>query len=145
MTRLKAFERTLHTADEWVGDIAVEAGESENAAFGGMRAVLHTLRDRLPHDESAHFAAQLPTLLRGVYYEGWRPSATPMRYHRSEEFLERVAEEARLAGLTEASLATHATMNVVRRRIDGGEIEDVFAVLPNPIRSLLADGQMPAA
>jgi uncharacterized protein (DUF2267 family) len=138
MTRIRAFERTLHTSDRWVGDMAKEMGEPEDQAYGAMRAVLHTLRDRLPHNESAHLAAQLPTLVRGVYYEGWRPSETPMGYHAAEEFLVRVAHEGRLSGGTEASVATSATMTVLREHVENGEMQDVLAVLPPPIRSLLS-------
>lgn len=142
MTRIRSFERNIHTADSWVADMAEEMGESGDQAFGAMRAVLHALRDRLPHDESAHLAAQLPTMVRGVYYEGWRPSDTPERYHDVEEFLERVAAEARMSGCTEAAVATEATMCVLRRHVSDGELDDVLAVLPVPIRGLLdsADG-----
>ncbi|RSD11633.1 DUF2267 domain-containing protein [Amycolatopsis eburnea] len=34
--------------------------------------------DRLTVEAAAHFATQLPELLRGVYYEGWTP-AHPLR------------------------------------------------------------------
>ena len=36
-------------------------------AYRVLRAVLHALRDRVTVDVAAKFAAQLPTLLRGVY------------------------------------------------------------------------------
>ena len=39
--------------------------------------MLHTLRDRLTVDVAAKLAAQLPTLIRGIYYEDWDPSRTP--------------------------------------------------------------------
>ena len=142
MSRISSIERSVHAADGWVADMSIEMGEPGEQAYGAMRAVLHTLRDRLPHDESAHLAAQLPTLVRGVYYEGWRPSSTPERYHDVDDFLQRVASEARMAGSTEAAVATTATMRVLRRHVSSGEIDDVVAVLPTPIKGLLepADG-----
>ena len=45
-----------------------------------MRATLHALRDRLTVEEAAQFAAQLPMLIRGFYYEGWNPTDKPVRY-----------------------------------------------------------------
>lgn len=140
MTRIKPFERSMHTADEWINDMAMELGETGDEAYGAMRAVLHALRDRLPHDESAHLAAQMPTMLRGVYYEGWRPSSTPETYHEPSEFLARISGEARMAGGTEAAFAAEATMKVLRRHVSEGEIGDVLAVLPAPVRGLLDSG-----
>jgi len=137
VSRIRPFERSMHTADRWVADMSEEIGETGEQAYGAMRAVLHVLRDRLPHDESAHLAAQLPTMVRGVYYEGWRPSRTPERYHDVEGFLDRVAGQARMSGFTEAAVATEATMCVLRRHVSEGELADVLDVLPAPIRGLL--------
>ncbi len=139
MTRVKTFERTMHTADRWVGDVAKQTGDSNAEAYAAIRAVLHTLRDRLPHNESAHLAAQLPLVLRGTYYEGWRPSDMPQHYRDADEFLQRVAQEGHLPGNSEASAATRATMGVLGYNVEVGEIDDVLAVLPPPIRSLLED------
>ena len=43
------------------------------------------LRDRLPTDDSAHLAAQLPLIVRGAYYEQYRPSAQPQVIRSQEE------------------------------------------------------------
>jgi uncharacterized protein (DUF2267 family) len=34
--------------------------------------MLHALRDRLPPEIAVHLSAQLPMLVRGIYYEGWK-------------------------------------------------------------------------
>ena len=60
-----------------------------------VRAWLHILRDRLTVEVAAHFAVQLPELLRGVFYDGWNPSRVPMKYGRGE-YLTRFAREARV-------------------------------------------------
>jgi uncharacterized protein (DUF2267 family) len=65
-----------------------------------LRGYLYTLRNRLPVDEAAHLAAQLPKLLRGVYREGWRPRKSPETYHDAATFLDHLARNARLAGET---------------------------------------------
>lgn len=41
-------------------------------AYHALRGVLFTLRDRLTVEEAAHFASQLPLLIRGIFYEGYR-------------------------------------------------------------------------
>jgi uncharacterized protein (DUF2267 family) len=40
--------------------------------------------------EAADLAAQLPTLLRGAYYEAWRPAAVPVKHRGKADFLSRV-------------------------------------------------------
>jgi uncharacterized protein (DUF2267 family) len=138
---LDSFERTVHVTNAWLADAADELGADRREAYRGVRAVLHTLRDRLPVSESAQLAAQLPMLLRGVFYEGWRPAATPERYHDVATFLDRVTANGSLAGHTEASLATAATMAMLRAHVSAGELADVLADLPGPIRGLLAGGE----
>jgi uncharacterized protein (DUF2267 family) len=49
--------------------------------------VLHCLRDHLIIDEVAHLGDQLPMLVRGIYYQAWRPSGKPEK-SRSQEDLE---------------------------------------------------------
>jgi hypothetical protein len=51
--------------------------------------VLQTLRDRLTVEEAAQLAAQLPMLVRGLYYEGWNPTVVPVDMD-SADFLARV-------------------------------------------------------
>lgn len=40
-------------------------------AYRLLRTILHALRDRLTAHEPAQFGAQLPMLIRGLYYVGW--------------------------------------------------------------------------
>jgi uncharacterized protein (DUF2267 family) len=139
MTRVKRFEMTVHTADRWVGEVAKQTGNTDRQAMGSISAVLHALRDRLPHEESANLGGQLPLMMRGVYYEGWEPSGTPEHYGEAEDFLRRVEREASLESPIEASRATRATMGVLGYDLEEREMEGVLAVLPPPIRSLLED------
>jgi len=131
-------ERSVEKAHLWLNDVAAEMGtDDHNAAYRVLRAYLHALRDRLPVDEAAQLAAQLPELIRGIYYEGWNPSATPVRYRTFAEFLERIADEAVLDGETEASFASSAAASVLRRHVSAGEIDDIRAILPEELRPIL--------
>ena len=135
---LDLFERSTHTTNLWLAELSQALGQEDRAgAYRVLRAVLHTLRDRVPHNEATQFAAQLPTLLRGVFYEGWRPAQTPEPYRDVETFLTRIATEAGLVGETEASLAVAATMSVLHRHVSGGELDDVLSVMPASLRTLL--------
>jgi uncharacterized protein (DUF2267 family) len=139
-SRVDAIERSVEKANVWLRDLAAALDHGDRvAAYRILRATLHTLRDRLTVDESAQLAAQLPTLVRGVFYEGWDPSRTPMRYHSAGEFLKRVAGEARLRGETEASYAVAAVARLLREHVSAGELDDVLHVLPHQIRALFAE------
>lgn len=130
------FDRAVTGAALWVDEVAAELRTDDpREARRALRAVLHAIRDRLEPNEAAQLAAQLPELVRGMYYEDWVPGRRASR-HR-DEFLRAVAHEARLAGTTEASFAITAVMHVLRGHVSEGEVEDVLAVMPAPVRELL--------
>jgi len=123
----------------WLKEIAKEfGGDDRQYAYRALRAVLHTLRDRLTVDVAAKLAAQLPTLIRGIYYEDWDPSRTPLPLHDVEAFLDHVAREGRMGGDTEASVAVSAVTRVLRAHVSPGEIDEVLKVLPEKFRVLIA-------
>lgn len=136
-----SIERTVHKTNEWLNDVAGELGtEDEAKAWRVLRAYLQTLRDRLTVDEAAQFAAQLPHLLRGVFYEGFDPSRQPEKLRDREAFLERLADRAQLGNVEEAETAAAAVTRVLRRRITEGELEDILSQLPAEIREVLEEG-----
>jgi uncharacterized protein (DUF2267 family) len=133
-----SIERTVQKTNEWVADLARELGTDDRAeAWRVLRAYLQLLRDRLTVDESAHLAAQLPHLLRGVFYEGFDPGHQPERIRDADVFLARLAEGAMLAGTAEAARAAVAASRVLRRHIAEGEFDDVLSQLPAEIRTVL--------
>jgi len=140
-TEVTAVDHSVEKANEWLQQLASELGKpgDRRHAFRVLRAFLHTLRDRLPVETTAHLAAQLPELLRGVYYERWRPSRVPMTYQDSATFLDLVAADAGLAGETEVANAVKAASRVLRLHVTAGELADVRAVLPPSIAVYLTD------
>ncbi len=131
-------QRSVEKTHIWLNEIAEElGGEDRQYAYRALRSVLHALRDRLPVDVAANLAAQLPTLIRGIYYEDWDPSRTPLPIHDVATFLDRVAHEGQMAGETEASLAVTAVARILRRNVSGGEIDEMLAVLPDSFRVLI--------
>jgi len=131
-------EHSVEKTHVWLKEIAQELGVEDRVyAYRALRAVLHTLRDRMTVDVAAKFAAQLPTLIRGIYYEDWDPSRTPLPLHDVDAFLAHVASEGRMAGETEASVAVSAVARVLREHVSPGEIDGVLAVLPEKFRVLI--------
>ncbi len=128
-------ERSAEKANIWLKDVADELGTGDRQyAYRVLRAVLHVLRDRLTIDAAAKLAAQLPTLIRGIYYENWDPSRTPMPPYTRDTFLEHVVSEGRFSGETEASDAAIAVATVLRKRLTPGEIDAILTVMPEKLR-----------
>lgn len=98
--------------------------------------MLHALRDSLRVEEAANLGAQLPGLLRGAYYEQWRPSTTPVKSRSVEEFLERVREQFRRDPIAEPSQAVMAVFQLLSKKITEGEIKDVRGCLPEAVRNI---------
>jgi uncharacterized protein (DUF2267 family) len=137
-TEPSIIEHTIEKTHIWLNDVAEElGGEDRLYAYRALRAVLHALRDRLTVDVAAKLAAQLPTLIRGVYYEDWDPSRTPVAIHDVGAFLDHVAREGHMAGETEASIAVTAVARVLRAHLAAGEVDHVLAVLPDTFKVLI--------
>ncbi len=141
VTDVALIEESAQKTHLLLDELARELGRAadERYALRVLRGFLHTLRDRLPVPETAHFAAQLPELVRGIYYEGWRPEIVPLAYRDRHTFLAHVTELARLAGETEAAYAVEACVRVLGRHLGEGELRKVATVLPGPVAALLDD------
>ena len=142
MSTPQLLRRSPEQAAVWLREIAHELGEDDQAdAYRKLTAVLHTLRDHLSAAENAQLSAQLPTLIRGIYFEGWRPAGARPAFHDVDSMLELVASRGGMAGETEASIAVAAVVAVLARHVSAGELDDVRAGLPESVRPLFdADG-----
>jgi uncharacterized protein (DUF2267 family) len=131
-------ERSAEKANVWLKDVATELGDGDlQYAYRVLRAVLHVLRDRLTIDVAAKLAGQLPTMIRGIYYEDWDPNRQPMPPHTVDTFLEHVVSEGRFSGESEASVAVTAVATVLRRRLTFDEVNAILAVMPEKLRVLI--------
>lgn len=142
MTGLQAFDSTLQKTHEWLNEVQQELNlDSRQSAYHVLRAGLHALRDRLTVDEVAHLGAQLPMLVRGFYYEGWRPAASPLRLRSKDEFLALVLEYLSV-GPTVAETdpdpeqVARAVFRVVSRQVSDGEVESIKRMMPQELLEL---------
>ncbi len=135
--RIELFEKTVNESYEWVNEVDSETGlDDRHYAFAALRGTLHAIRDEITADQSGHVSAQLPTLLRGVYFEGWDPSRIPADDRTVDGFLDHVRPAFTAYG-SEYDLAeiVHDTLAVIERKLP-----DVMAkvkhTLPKHIRHL---------
>lgn len=131
------FEPSISHSEEWIRDLLEETGWDEpRRAYSTLRAVLHTLRDRLTPHEAADLASHMPMLIRGLYFEGWHAEDRPMRYRQRQEFLDRVQKIfARNQG-DELEKAVGAVFRVIERHVPEGEVKKIREQLPKDIRTL---------
>ncbi|KAA0081682.1 DUF2267 domain-containing protein [Mycolicibacterium sp. P9-64] len=135
-TKVSALDHATHVAHTWVNGVAREFGtEDREFAYGVLRAWLHALRDRLTVEAAAHFAAQLPDLIRGVFYAGWDPSAVPVKYN-VESYTVRFAREANIA-VQDVNKAAAATTAALGHFLPAAQIDKALDHLPAEIRILL--------
>ena len=137
-TDLDVFDSTLQQTNEWLKAIAEELGwEDRRRALRALRGTLHALRDHLVVDEAAQLAAQLPLLVRGIYYEGWDPSRVPVEGRRREDFLGRVAGAfERTDPDVDPERVARAVLRVLGNRISAGEADEARRLLPKEVQAL---------
>ena len=133
------FQSSLEKTNLILKDIEQAYGwpaERRDQSYAALRTVLHLLRDRLPVEEGAQFAAQLPVLVRGVYYEGWKPTDVPIKLNR-EDFLYEVRQGFRYDVEGGAESVVRTVLNALRRHISEGEWEDVRASVPRDLATIV--------
>ncbi|MEO0785447.1 MAG: DUF2267 domain-containing protein [Pseudomonadota bacterium] len=137
---LRQFDETLHLTNTWLKDIMTELGWSDrSAAYRALRTSLHSLRDHLSVDDGAHLAAQLPMMLKGVYYDGWKPAHCGGGDRSAEAFLKPIGEAFDADPRIEAKTVAQSVFKVMSDHITEGEINHVRHALPKPIREIFAD------
>ncbi len=129
------FASTVHTAHHWLNTVAQAIGtEDRHFAYRVLRAWLHAVRDRIGLSGSAHLTAQLPELLRGLYYEGWVPVHSAD--HHTASFVHQFAHEAGVPPQEVPALASAVT-DALTDLFSPGQLGHVFAVLPVHLCGLL--------
>ncbi len=140
-TQVPVLDHTIQLTNVWLKKLGEEhhLGERHHA-YSALRAVLHALRDRLTPQQAVHFGAQLPILVRGIYYEGWRLAETPTSDRQVDEFLARVAAELPPMFPRDALGTTKAVFDLLWKELDLGETAKIVDSLPVPLRGLWPQG-----
>jgi uncharacterized protein (DUF2267 family) len=140
---LPVFDKTLQTTNIWLDQIMERIGPDRQTAWKVLSTVLHKLRDRMPVEAAAHLGAELPLLVRGVYYDQYTPARQPSTCRTRDEFVAEVAEWLQDARPVDPEEAIAAVFDVLSRNIDLGQVEKVKRILPEPIRQMWAVAEEP--
>ncbi len=138
MNQLLGLDVSMQSANEWLREIGDGLGiQNRRTEYAALRGTLHVLRDHLSTDEIAQLSAQLPIVIRGIFYEGWNPKATVSRPRNKAEFLNIV--RTGLKGheeLGDVEKTVKVTLGVLANHVSAGEIMQVIHSLPAGIREL---------
>jgi uncharacterized protein (DUF2267 family) len=121
---------------EWLKELNVNGNFGDlHEAYAVLRAVLHQLRDRLTVEEAADLGAQLPLIVRGIYFEGWRPAHVPEKVRTRQKFLDGVIMKL-LPHRIAPEPAVRDVFALLAHHCDPGEIADVIEQLPADLKEL---------
>jgi uncharacterized protein (DUF2267 family) len=132
---LEVIESSTHKTHQWIASVAETAHLEKRDAYRALRAVLQTLRDRLPLDDAVHFAAQLPMFLRGLFYEGWEPSKLPIKMSL-EEFLLAVQGKIVTDQVIDPRRITQSVLLVMMSFVGVAEMEKIRHCFPKEMQAL---------
>jgi len=131
------FEKFCNEAQAWAHEIAegIRAPERTDWALSVLRAVMHTLRDRTMQQEVFHLSAQLPVLIRGIYFEGYDPKNKPVKMN-ADEFISTVKKRMSPGVDVPPGEAIRAVMAVLYHKVSRGELEDIRGSMPKDIQKM---------
>ena len=140
---LDVFDRTLETTHVWLNEICTDLGPDKQLAWKVLSTVLHKLRDRLTLNLAAHLGAQLPLMIRGVYYDQFEPGKMPSEFRSREEFIGEVAEWLSDSRPVDPEEAIRSVFRVLSRHISDGQISKVRDALPKSLRQMWESAEDP--
>jgi len=136
MTKISDLNAAVPAAEEWVDDLMRRLGwQDRERVYLALLATLHALRDCLPRDEVIFIGAQLPALLRGLYYEGWHPNARLTTRNRNT-FLERIHDGVHRDPGVDMEQVARAVFALLAARLPAAELEDAKAATPSVLHTL---------
>ena len=137
ITGLDVFDSTVHQTNAWLKAIMGRLDtDDRHRAYLALRTTLQALRDRLQPEVATHLGAQLPLLVRGLYYEDWHIAGTPTRERHKDEFLAPIAAAFRRDPEVDPEQVARAVLATLAESIDPGQVSKIVAVLPHELREL---------
>ena len=137
MAGVHEFDTGLQDANAWVRAVTEKLKTDDmHLGYTALKATLHALRDRIPPESAVHLGGQLPTVIRGVFYENWHIADKPTTERHVERFLDHVTQEIPAGVRLNAEDAACAVFEVMSDAVDHGEIAKVVRMLPLELRDL---------
>jgi uncharacterized protein (DUF2267 family) len=101
-----------------------------------LRITLHQVRDRVSIAETAQLSAQLPILIRGLFFEGWQPHLVPIPDRGAADMVGAIENHVGDVVEYRGQEDIVTVFKLLNNRISQGEIRDIRANLRKDIRAL---------
>lgn len=140
-TGLDVFDTTVQQSNLWLKEIMERLrSDDRHLAYQALRATLHVIRDRIGPENAVHFGAQLPMLIRGLYFEGWKMSNKPTHTRHIKDFLDDIEDEMRRHLGDYREDVVQAVFDTIADRIDPGEVSKLIKFFPDELKPLWGAG-----
>ncbi|PWJ20571.1 DUF2267 domain-containing protein [Jannaschia seohaensis] len=136
VTGIKTLDHAPQVFAEWLNELSDDLGWDRARTYRLLTETLYAVRDFLTVDEAADLAAQLPVLVRGMFYEGWDPSRTPVKPRSKTDLLKRIEARFETDPMEDPERAVAAVFDLLRRHVSWGEIQQVKNAMRKPIQEL---------
>ncbi|HEX2970495.1 MAG TPA: DUF2267 domain-containing protein [Bacteroidales bacterium] len=141
------FEKYAHEGNSFIKELSMNLGHPGETARAGiiLRAVMHTLRERISIGESLNLVSQLPMFLKGIYVDNWEFNDRQSRIKTIEDFKDEVKRLQEQYGEQQFDweLPTDEIIRVVfstlNRYVSEGESEDIIAQMPKELKELFSE------
>ena len=137
MKGVHVFDTVLQDGNAWLKAVMEQLDSNDpRVAYSALKATLHALRDRIPPESAVHLGAQLPIVIRGIYYENWHIAGSPTKERHLGQFLDHIAKAIPRGLDVDAEEAARAVFEVMSDMVDHGEVAKVLRMLPLELRDL---------
>lgn len=141
------FEKYAQEGSSFIKLLAKNLGHPDEIGRTGiiLRAVLHTLRERITIGESLNMLSQLPMFLKGIYVDNWEYRDKPLGIKTREDFINEVLAHQNQYGerkfdwdmTTEEIIRT--VLSTLGKYVSKDEAENIMSQLPKEIRELFRE------
>jgi uncharacterized protein (DUF2267 family) len=138
-TGIRSLDSSLQTTMEWLSEIQEELEwPDKEKVYKATKAVLQAIRDRSPFEETLHFTAELPLVMKGMMFDGYSLSGKPVKIRNIAEFFDYVQERygSGQGNVINADEACRGVINVIADKVGEGEMKKLVANMPEDIRPL---------
>jgi len=133
LTGFDVLDASIQVTNRWFNVLMQELNWADRRkACIVLRCVLQAWRDQLSIQDAVYLGEQLPTLIRGMYFQHWDLSDKPLPLRSRAEFFSSLSSYLARNGEdgSDAEKAAMALFRFLERKATYGEISDLQHVVP---------------